>query len=56
MVLVYKNLQNWVILDKGKCERTYSSTVWFANLGHGYFCGNHPIELNIDGIDGWRVN
>ena len=27
MVLVYKNLQNWVILDKGKCWCAYSSTM-----------------------------
>ena len=27
MVLVYKNLHNWVIFDKGKCWYTYSSTM-----------------------------
>ena len=27
MVLVYKNLQNWAILDKGKCWDSYSSAM-----------------------------
>ena len=43
MVLVYKNLQNWVILDKGKCWCAYSSTrvrIWDMKP-----CGTRLDEL-----------
>jgi hypothetical protein len=43
MVLVYKNLQNWVILGKGFFVGGHIPAPWFANLGLGSVIINQRI-------------
>ena len=53
MVLVYKNLQNWVILDKGKCWDSYSSAmvrIWDTKNISRNLC---ICQVHIAGIFGY---
>ena len=40
MVLVYRNLQNWVILDKGFFVGVHIPALWWANLGYTVYFPN----------------